>query len=129
MSSGQENLPDNWPKRAQIVGEAGRRLRAHYGDQPFPAAAIQREIVRISSYAQGSLLPSDYCYNLLNRAGISGTYPLFIRVERGMYRYVGPRFPYTGPIYWKPKDGPERQVGQCIGGDCNLLEDPRDHNL
>ncbi len=125
MTSTHNSLPDNWPKHAQVMGEAGQRLHAHHGDQPFSAAAIQREIERIGGYARASLLPSDYCYNLLNRAGISGTYPLFIRVNRGLYRYVGPDFPYTGPIHWKPKDGQERQVGHCVAGECTLFEDPR----
>ncbi len=127
MTSTHNSLPDNWPKHAQVVGEAGRCLHAQHGYQPFSAAAIRREMECIGGYARASLLPSDYCYNLLNRAGISGTYPLFIRVDRGLYRYVGPDFRYTGPIYWKPKKGPERQVGQYVTGQYTLFEDPREY--
>ncbi len=125
MASLQNTLPENWPKRARVVWEAGRRLHTEYGDQPFSTSAIQLEIDHIGGYACNSLRPSDFCYNLLNKDGISGTYPMFIRVEHGYYRYVGPHFSYTGPIYWKPKDGPERQVGQCVEGEYSLFEDPR----
>ncbi len=126
MASMQDSLPDHWPKHARVMCEAGRRLQSHYGDKPVSVADIQQEINHIGGYARDSLRPSDYCYNLLNKAGVSGTCPVFVRVERGFYRYVGPHFAYTGPVYWKPKDGPERQVGECVAGECTLFEDPRE---
>ena len=115
----------NQNEPAKIVEEVGERLQSKYGKEPIPTSVIQREIERLGSYARGSVLPSDYCYNLLNRSPYSFKYPVFIRTERGRYKYVGPNYPYTGPILWKPQNGKEKQVGRWNAGKCNLDEDPR----
>lgn len=115
----------NQSETARIVEEAGRNLQSKYGEEPIPTSVIQREIERLGSYAKGSILPSDYCYNLLNSSPCSFKHPVFIRTERGRYKYVGPNYPYTGAIFWKPQNRKERQVGRWNAGKCILDEDPR----
>jgi hypothetical protein len=113
----------DWPRAAQVVNEAGSNLQAQLGDV-LPKQDIDREIVRLGRYTAGGIPPADYCYNLINRAPLSFRYPVFEWVERGRYRYLGPNYPYTGPIFWRPAGG-ERQVGEWKDGTCHLREDPR----
>lgn len=114
-----------WPKMAKAVDQAGRALRARYGTAPIPAEEIKREAERIGGYKHGSVIPSDYCYNLVNRAEFSFTHAVLIHVERGLYEYVGPGYPYTGPIMWRPKGGAPRQVGSWSAGQYQMTADPR----
>lgn len=65
-----------------------------------------------------SVLPSDYCYNIVN-AGIDFDFHLFeynVSAKRGepQYKYLGPSFDYEGPIYWKDK-----VVGEWIRGEAS----------
>jgi hypothetical protein len=114
-------LVNRWPRAARIVNEAGRNLQAQSGEELLKAKDIQQEIVRLGGFARGSVLPSDYCYNRINKAPYSFCYPVFEWVERGKYRYLGPNYDYTGPILWKGK-----QIGEWKCGACNLWEDPRE---
>jgi len=122
MGSAKSNA---WPGMARAVDQAGNALRARYGTSPIPAEEIRREAERIGGYRPGSVIPSDYCYNLVNRARISLTHAVLVRVGRGLYRYVGPGYAYTGPVMWRPKGGSERQVGSWTEGKCRMTEDPR----
>lgn len=49
-----------------------------------------------------SVIPSDYCYNRINK-GIIFTNHLFLRLSHSKYEYVGENYPYSGEIYWKEK--------------------------
>jgi hypothetical protein len=114
-----------WPKVAQIVDQAGKNLKVRFGEEPLRAEDIQREVKRLGEYAKGSVLPADYCYNRINKAPYSFRYPVFERVERGRFIYLGPHYNYTGPIFWKPQGAPEGQVGEWKSGVCRLWKDPR----
>lgn len=114
-----------WPKMAQVVNEAAAGLEAQYGGEGIPADALMREIERIGGYRRESVLPSDYCYNRINKAENSFQCPVLVQVSRGRYQYVGPSYAYTGPILWKPKQGNERLVGTWNSGDSHLDFDPR----
>lgn len=119
-------LPLNeWPQAAQVVNKAGKYLQMQLGEELITAEDISQEIVRVSEFARGSLLPADYCYNRINKAPYSFRFPVFQWVERGKYRYLGPGYDYTGPILWKPRGKPERKVGEWKSGVCRLWEDPR----
>ena len=126
-STRREISLDRWPRAAQIVNEAGRNLQAKFGEKLLTTSAIKQEIVRLGEgeYKPGSIQPQDYCFNLINKAPYSFCYPMFEWVERGRYRYLGPDHPYTGPIFWRPVRGRERQVGEWKDGACDLWEDPR----
>jgi hypothetical protein len=117
---------DEWPRAARIVNEAGRNLRIRLGDVVLSRHDIDQEIARLGEgeYQPGAIQPQDYCYNLINRAPYSFCYPMFEWVDQGQYKYLGPNYPYTGPIFWRPVEG-ERQVGEWKDGDCYLRKDPR----
>jgi hypothetical protein len=65
------------------------------------------------------IIPSDYCYNMIN-AGISFDFQIFEFLGEGRYKYLGPNYPYIGPIYWK-----DVQVGKWEEGTYQLWRDPR----
>lgn len=51
---------------------------------------------------RSSIMPSDYCYNMLN-AGIDFVFHFFesLGEREGRYRCLGISYQYTGTIYWK----------------------------
>jgi hypothetical protein len=53
-----------------------------------------------------SILPSDYCYNLINK-DIKDNFEkrahFFEYVKRNTYKYIGENAAYSGKIYWKNK--------------------------
>ena len=68
---------------------------------------------------RSSVIPSDYCYNIVN-AGIPFDFHIFKFLGEGRYKCLGPNYPYTGPIYWK-----REQVGKWEEGIYQLWKDPR----
>lgn len=60
----------------------------------------RKEIIKILQdkydIDEGSILPSDLCYNSSNKGVEKNTNPfykkLFLKVRRGVYQYVGPDF-------------------------------------
>lgn len=126
MKTDFDNAPVHaWPKMAQGVNEAAARLHKHYGEEGIPSDVLKREIERIGGYGKDSVIPSDYCYNVINKAPFSFRYLALVRVGRGRYKYVGPNCAYSGPVMWKPKHENERQVGCWHNGECDLQQDPR----
>lgn len=115
----------NWPKMSQVINEVAAQLQAHYGAAGIPGEVIKRQVEEISDYRKDSVIPSDYCYNLINKAPVSFKHPILVRVERGRFKYVGPGYRYIGSVMWKPKQGREIQVGIWHGGMCELEIDPR----
>ncbi|MHC1729292.1 MAG: endonuclease NucS domain-containing protein [Syntrophobacteraceae bacterium] len=57
-----------------------------------------------------SVIPSDYCYNILNR-GIKFDRHFF-EYRDGQYKILGPNYEYVGPIYWKGKKVGEWRKGE-----------------
>lgn len=49
-----------------------------------------------------SIIPSDYCYNIINK-GIPFDFHVLEARGSGEYKVHGPNFPYTGEIMWKGK--------------------------
>ncbi|MGI4790147.1 MAG: DUF7225 domain-containing protein [Janthinobacterium lividum] len=115
----------NWPRMAQTVDEAAAGLHTQYGEKGIPSDVLKREIECIGGYGRDSVIPSDYCYNVINRAAYSFRHWVLVRVGWGRYKYVGPDDAFTGPILWKPKQEAERQVGRWSDGVCRLDFDPR----
>jgi hypothetical protein len=69
---------------------------------------------------RGSVIPSDYCYNSINKDNTSFKLHLFESLGYGGYKCHGPNSPYSGPVYWKSE-----HVGQWEGGKVRLWKDPR----
>jgi hypothetical protein len=68
---------------------------------------------------RSSVIPSDYCYNLIN-ATLPFNFYLFESLSEGRYKCLGPNYPYAGPIYWKGE-----KVGEWEEGTYQLWRDPR----
>jgi hypothetical protein len=67
---------------------------------------------------RSSIIPSDYCYNIVN-VGIPFDVHIFEYLGGGRYKYLGPKYQYTGPIYWK-----NEKVGKWEKGICQLVNWP-----
>jgi hypothetical protein len=68
---------------------------------------------------RASVIPSDYCYNIINKAAFSFTTHLFEYFE-GNYICLGENYPYVGDIYWK-----NQKIGSWEKGKPVLITDPR----
>jgi hypothetical protein len=69
---------------------------------------------------RGSVIPSDYCYNSINKDGTSFKLHLFESLGTGGFKCLGLNATYSGPVYWKSE-----QVGQWEEGKVRLWKDPR----
>jgi len=55
----------------------------------------------------GSIIPSDYCYNLTNKG--KAAYPeldkfkIFEWISRGKYKFLGEGYPYVGSVVSNPR--------------------------
>jgi 5-methylcytosine-specific restriction endonuclease McrA len=92
-----------------------------------------REIYRIlyQKYGtnEGSIIPTDYCYNRVNNGiQIDKKPAVFEYIERGHFRCLGVNYPYNGLIYHKPKQGDEIVVGKCIEGK-RIIAPSEDYDL
>ncbi len=103
---------------ADTCDRVGRRLQAKHGCNPIPYRELVDAVARDCGCKRGSVLPSDRCYNRTNYGIKPENSPVFLFERRGHYRHVGPNYPYTGPLYQKPKgkDEPERVVGHWTNG-------------
>jgi len=68
----------------------------------------------------GSVIPSDYCYNIVNADSIRFRHPhwLFQYLGHSAYKVLGKDYPYVGPILWKG-----RKVGEWKGKDGPVYTD------
>lgn len=78
----------------------------------------------ISAYPEdtirSSIIPSDYCYNSINKDPSSFTIHLFETLGNGKYKYLGLNHAYTGDILHNGN-----VVGSWLNGICTLSKDPR----
>jgi len=81
------------------------------GEEALATAAINEAVVAASpsGCSVGSVLVGDRCYNRHNDGGsVKLTDPkLFLHVRHGFYKYVGASYPYTGPVFQKPRGSKE----------------------
>ncbi|HET6385033.1 MAG TPA: hypothetical protein VFJ58_16700, partial [Armatimonadota bacterium] len=54
-----------WPGLARALNRAGRTLRSR-GSAEMSRKEIVEEALKGAEYSQSSVLPSDYCYNMIN---------------------------------------------------------------
>jgi hypothetical protein len=56
---------------------------------------------------EGSIIPSDYCYNMQNVGKLADAslekFNIYEWISRGQYRYLGENYPYSGPVYSNPR--------------------------
>lgn len=59
----------------------------------------------------GSIIPSDYCYNRVNKGIVFLKYPrLFVYAGRGVYECLGENYPYDGSVYARPKGSKSEMI-------------------
>lgn len=110
---------------AEALEAVGQRLQAMYGEHPIPHRELVKSTAEQAGCALSSVLPSDHAYNRVNRSSFSRSRPLFLQEGRGLYRFLGRDYPYSGPIYWQEAGGKERVVGHSKGGAVTFMHDPR----
>jgi hypothetical protein len=90
----------------KTLEEVGRQLQQKHGEEPIPCSDLVKEVATKCECSPGSVLPSDYCYNLWNE-GIPLDHPRFFlhkgEKRSGLYVFKGRNFTYYGPIYHYPK--------------------------
>lgn len=59
---------------------------------------------------RSSIIPSDYCYNRRNRGIKFPQMCLFERLETGNYKYLGPNYSYSGPVYFRERGMREDRI-------------------
>jgi hypothetical protein len=103
-----------WDKIVNVFADKGQQL------------FLKEEIVDLvlQAYPETnptSIIPSDYCYNLINKDPRSFQLQRFEFIrESKKYRWIGENFAYSGPIFWKAE-----QVGIWENGKWELWSDPR----
>jgi hypothetical protein len=104
----------------QVPNRPARRIRDKIltviSKRPFGEVLSRGEIISMVEKAYPgtnptSIIPSDYCYNILNR-GIKFDFYLFEHLGHGHYKVLGTGFDYAGPIYWKDKKVGEWRKGE-----------------
>src|SRR5438128_2556402 len=105
----RESSVEDWPEIERIVDDVGKRLQEKYAEQPIPSGVIKATVDQalVGLVQPGWTYPSDRCYNMINAAPLVFEYHVFERVSHAFFKYLGPNYPYTGSVMWKPSDGPE----------------------
>lgn len=103
-----------YPEKMQSVFGKGN------GEEVTREEIISAVLSRYPGSKAGSIIPTDYCYNMINKDPASFRVHLFEAMDSGRFRCLGLNYPYTGKVSWK-----ERAVGEWVGGRCRLNEDPR----
>lgn len=71
-----------------------------------------------------SIIPSDYCYNLMNKDKLSNKqlcdFNIFEHEDRNSYVYLGESYLYNKEIYHRPKSGKKYVIGRWINGERHL---------
>lgn len=101
----------------QIKGIANE-FAANFGtDHVITLQELYSILMKRYGTKEGSIIPSDYCYNRVNK-GITLKKPtVFEFLGNGNYRCLGSDYPYNGNIYHKPKGQEEFIVGKCVNGE------------
>lgn len=96
---------------AEALDQAGQELRGTDGNE-IKSSKLKKRAAELSGRKEGSIQPSDFCHNRIND-GINLSEdgarlppydrPVFLRVRRGFYKYVGPDYKYDGEVVHEPR--------------------------
>ncbi len=82
-------------------------------------ADIIRLVYTQYGVSKGSIIPSDYCYNLVNKDKLCNPalleFNIFEYIDAKKYLYIGKKYKYSGPIFRKI-DSTYQEVGKWIDG-------------
>lgn len=92
-----------------------------FANTPINSEFTRSEIIKFVTSKYGcnpdSVMPSDYCYNRLNKGiNYEKHLHLFEYTDAKTYRYLGLDYPYSGKIIHNPKGGCEIVVGELKDG-------------
>lgn len=127
QSSGGPSIPSNRPDdRLRQSGE-GKKVtikdkilhtfqNVAIGTKFSRSSIIQHVIDHFPDTNRSSVIPSDYCYNIVNQ-GIPFKFHIFKYIQDAadadsQYEYLGPDYPYVGEIRWKGE-----VVGEWVRGE------------
>ena len=87
------------------------KVRDTFADCELGAIYATSEIIAIvkTKYGvnEGSIIPSDYCYNLTNKGKLANAslekFKILEWIERGKYKYLGENYPYKGTVISNPR--------------------------
>jgi hypothetical protein len=93
------------------------------GEEFLREGIIELVVIAYSGTNPTSVIPSDYCYNMVN-AGINFDFHHFesLGEHEGRYRCLRRCCKYTGRIYWKPVGAACEQVGEWKDGRFRLRQ-------
>ena len=77
----------NYMSIAEALYKAGAELQRQAGKQSIPRRDLARRTIALTGCSYESVLLSDYCYNLVNRAPVSCSDPFFVQEGRGGLSY------------------------------------------
>lgn len=91
---------------------AVNEIVTEFGKHEMTRAELCALLTEKYQVTEGSVIPSDYCYNLVNDGIDPDKKPmLFIHMDKGVYLCVGEHYPYDGPVTHNGK-----VVGKCRDG-------------
>lgn len=78
---------------------------------------LKETVHNLYGTCKGSIIPSDYCYNVVNRDPRSNDFKnghprILEQVKKGVYKYLGPNYPYNGSITYKGRTVGYWQTGK-----------------
>jgi len=87
------------------------KVRNTFADCALGAIYARSEIIDMvkakHGVNEGSIIPSDYCYNRTNKGKLADgsleNFKIFEWLARGKYKYLGENFPYTGTVISNPR--------------------------
>jgi len=101
---------------ALALEQVGQKLREQYKGVPIPSSELKSQAARLCGHQESSVIPSDFCYNRTNAGIPLVNTPMFVLEGRGLYKFVGTGYPFTGPMVHKPRGQRERIVGNWKNG-------------
>ena len=104
------------------------RVREAMFQQKLRTVFSRAEIVEIvrnafskDRFSLSSIMPSDYCYNLMNLDKLNNSklldFNLFEYLGKDEYLYIGENYPFDKEIYHKPKSGSIYVIGKWVNGE------------
>lgn len=116
MKKEEDREGDSMTIDEQIVEFANEMVRIYGAGHIVSLQEIYKYFEKTYNRNQGSVIPSDYCYNRINN-GIQLNKPaVFEYLGNGNYRCYGAGYPFNGTLYHKPKGQNEIAAGKVVNG-------------
>jgi len=96
-----------WDKIRNVLSE-------EVGKEFTGGEIIDLVVERYPDTNRSSVIPSGYCYNMINKA-IDFKNHIFEHLEAGRYKVLGTSYDHLGPIFWKGE-----QIGEWKNGDSKI---------